>query len=121
MNPGTMCHWNGNRVTNSNIVIYFVMNHKSSLLPWINPAWITIPLNTTLLLLPRSPVILNLAETLPDQCVLNALAHSHCFNLSVMAHKGTKVGGSMNIRSDRSALRDTELHLAFGHRGSLSS
>lgn len=37
------------------------------------------------------------------------------FNLSVMAHKGTEGGGSMNSRSDRSALRDTEVHLAFGH------
>lgn len=82
-----MCHWNGNKVSKLKYGPIFLVDHKSLLLSWVNPAWITIPLNTTLLVLPSSPVILNLAETLPDQCVLNALAHTYCFNLSVMAHK----------------------------------
>lgn len=116
MDPSTTCHWNGNRVSKLKYGPLFTMDHKSLLLPWVNPARLTIPLNTTLLVFPSSPVVLNLAETLPYQCVLNALAHSSCFNLPVMAHKGTKVGGSMNSRSGRSALRDTELYLAFGHR-----
>lgn len=66
-------NWNGNRVSKLNYGPIFVTVRKSLLLPWINPAWITIHLNTTLLVLPSSPVILNLAEALPDQCVLGTL------------------------------------------------
>lgn len=33
----------------------------------------------------------------------------------MVAHKGTKVGGNINSQSDRSAFRDTDIHLDFGH------